>query len=93
MYTKCDASSAQPMNDDYFTIEQYTWCMYLKENKFFTVHCKWLKTVDTIDNCQRQVFSHGVSQHMHKKNQSENLRSIGRRSCKIIIKEKTPLSH
>ena len=27
-----------------------------------------LKTLDTIDNCQRQVFSLGVSQHMHKNN-------------------------
>ena len=25
-----------------------------------------LKTVDTIGNCQRPVFSLGVSQHMHK---------------------------
>ena len=29
--------------------------------------CKYLlKAVDTIGNCQRPVFSLGVSQHMHK---------------------------
>ena len=47
-----------------------------------------LKTLDTIGNCQRPVFSLGLSQHMHKLN--ENLSLIGRRSCKIIMKEKTP---
>ena len=26
-----------------------------------------LKTMDTINNCQRPVFSLGASQHMHKK--------------------------
>ena len=49
-----------------------------------------LKTLDT--NGQRSVFSLGVSQHMHKK-KCENLSSIGRRSCEIIIIEETPLSH
>ena len=27
---------------------------------------KALNAVDTVGNCQRQVFSLGVSQHMHK---------------------------
>ena len=43
---------------------------------------KALKAVDTIGNCQRQVVSLGVSQHMHK---ITNLQ--------IIMQEKTPLSH
>ena len=44
-----------------------------------------LKTLDTIGNCQRPVFSLCVSQHMHKmtKQTCANLSSIGRRSCKI----------
>ena len=50
---------------------------------------KMLKKMDTIANCQRQDFSLGVSQQMHKKN-CENLSSIGHRSCEIIKKEKTP---
>ena len=33
-------------------------CNYLKTNP--------LKTLDTFGNCHRPVFSHGVSQHMHK---------------------------
>ena len=49
-----------------------------------------LKTVDTIGNCHRPVFSLGVSQHLHK-TRCENLSSIGRQSCEIIMKEKTPL--
>ena len=32
------------------------------ESRFFVK----LKTLDTIGNCQRSVFSLGVSQHMHK---------------------------
>ena len=52
-----------------------------------------LKTLDTIGNCQRPVFSLGVSQHMHKITTCENLSLIGRWSCEITTKEKTPLSH
>ena len=58
-----------------------------------------LKTLDTIGNCQRQVFTVGVSQdkssHLVYLNISiqqqacENLRYIGRRSCEITMKEKT----
>ena len=48
-----------------------------------------LKSVYTIVNCQRPVFSLGVSQHMHKIT-CENLSSIGRRSCEITMKEKHP---
>ena len=44
----------------------------------------------TINNCQRPVFSLGVSQHMHKITSCENLSSIGRQSFEIIIKEKKP---
>ena len=51
-----------------------------------------LKAVDTIGNCQRPVFTLGVSQHMHK-HTCENFSLICRRSCEIIMKEKTPLSH
>ena len=47
-----------------------------------------LKTVDTIGICQRPVFSLGVYQHMH-----QIMSSIGRRSCELTMKEKTPLSH
>ena len=56
----------------------------------------YLKTLDTIGNCQRPVFSLGVSQHINafiKLQTCENLSSIGRRICKTIMKEKTPLSH
>ena len=48
--------------------------------------------VDTIGICQRPVFSLGVSQHMQKIT-CENLNSIGRRSCKVKMEEKTPLTH
>ena len=50
-----------------------------------------LKTVDTIGNCQRLVFTVGVSQHMHKIINLWKLSSIGRRSCEIIMKEKNTL--
>ena len=33
----------------------------------------YLKTLDTIGNCQRQVFSLGVSQHTCKKNKTVNI--------------------
>ena len=56
-------------------------------------HRKLLKTRDTIGNCQRPVFSLGVSQHMHENTPCENLSSIGCRSCEIIMEEKTSLSH
>ena len=57
------------------------------------MQCFPLKTLDTIGICQRPVFSHDVSQCMHKitlkEGQTcENLDSIGRRSCKIIMEEK-----
>ena len=47
--------------------------------------------MDTIGNCQRPVFSLGVSQHMHKITNRENLNSIGRQSCEITMKEKNTL--
>ena len=50
-----------------------------------------LKTLDTIGNCQRPVFSLAVSQHMHKKQTCENLSLIGHRSCEITMKEKNTL--
>ena len=64
----------------------------LTTKQLMTIH---LKTVDTIGNCQRPVFSLGVSQHMHKitnvwkfeLNWSSKLRG------KVIMEEKTPLSH
>ena len=52
-----------------------------------------LKTVDTIDNCQRSVFSFSVSQHMHK---ITNLWKFElNRSLKVRDnnERKTPLSH
>ena len=56
----------------------------------FTVNS--LKTLDTICNCLRPVFSLSVSQHMHKKKKTcENLISIGRRSCEITMKEKNTI--
>ena len=33
---------------------------------YFGIIAKGLKTLDTFGNCQRPVFSLGVSQHMHK---------------------------
>ena len=39
-----------------------------KHNKFkFIDLLKTLDSLDTIGNCKRPVFSHGVSQHMYKK--------------------------
>ena len=55
----------------------------------FLSDSSFLKTLGTIGNCQRPVFSLGVSQHMHN---ITNLSSIGRQSCKITMKEKLPLS-
>ena len=52
-----------------------------------------LKTVDTIGKCQRLVLLLGVSQHLHKKQTCENLSSIGRQSCEIIMKEKENHCH
>ena len=52
-----------------------------------------LKAVDTIGSCQRLAFTVGVSQHIHKTKTCENLSSIGHRTCKIIMKEQTLLSH
>ena len=48
-----------------------------------------LKTLDTIGNFQRPVFSLGESQHMHK------ITNLWRfeLDCEITMKEKTPLSH
>ena len=71
----------------------------LNQIENFTILWSWnciatLKTVDTIGNCQRLVFTLGVSQHMHKitnlwtfrLNRSSQLRDNNE------IK-KTPLSH
>ena len=56
-----------------------------------------LKTLDTIGYCQTSVFSLGVSQHMHKITNLWKFELdwsiIGRRTCEITMKEKTPLSH
>ena len=48
-------------------------------------NCK--KALDTFGNFQRPVFALGVSQNtsLHIKTISENLRSIGHRSCKKIM--------
>ena len=54
---------------------------------------KTLKTLDTIGNCLRSVFSLGVTRHMHKITTCETLSLICRWSCEITLKEKkTPLS-
>ena len=55
---------------------------HYEPNMFYTR--RNLKTMDTIGNCQRPVFSLAVSQHMHK---------ITNLSCEITMKEKIPLSH
>ena len=55
-----------------------------------------LKTLDTIGNCPRPVFlTWCISTYAKKrrKKNCENFSTIGRRSCEIIMKEKTPLSH
>ena len=49
-----------------------------------------LKALDTFGNCQRPVFLLGIPQHMHKIKQSG---LIGHRSCKRIMKQKSPLLH
>ena len=46
-----------------------------------------LKTLDTIGNCQRPVFSLGVSQHMHK------ITNLWKFKLNWSMKRKTPLSH
>ena len=48
-----------------------------------------LETLDTIGNCQRPVYLNICI----KQRTCENLSSIGRRSCEILMKEKTPLPH
>ena len=67
----------------------------LSKGSFFNYHTvlrSSLKTLDTIGNCQRTVFSLGVSQHMHKiTNLYKFVNSIGRRSCEIIMKERNTL--
>ena len=53
-----------------------------------------LKPVDTIGNIVKDQPSQLVYLNICIKKQTcENLNSIGRRSCEIIMKEKTPLSH
>ena len=54
-----------------------------------------LKTLDSIGNCQRPVFSLGVSQHMHKiTNLWKFVLNWSReKSCERIMEEKTSLSH
>ena len=47
-----------------------------------------LKTLDTIGNCHLVYLNICIQEQT-----CENLSSIGRWSCKIIMKEKTPLSH
>ena len=42
------------------------WYYHYSIETSFTVEFKCLKTLDTIGNCQRSVFSLGVSQHVHK---------------------------
>ena len=51
-----------------------------------------LKALDALGNCQRPVFSLGVSQHEWSIKQQicENLGSVGYRSCKRIMTEKHP---
>ena len=54
-----------------------------------------LKAVYTFGKYLRSVYSHGESQHMHKITHRvrDKLGSIGHRSCKRIMKEKTPMLH
>ena len=40
--------------------------MKQKSENILKLQTLLLKTVDTIGNCQRLVFTVGVSQHMHK---------------------------
>ena len=51
----------------------------------------YLKALYTFGNCQRPVFSLCVSHHKHKITSLWKLESICYRSCKKMIKEKTPL--
>ena len=72
------------------------WTLLLDAAYKYLTQCSssYLKTVDTIGNCQRPVFSLGVSQHMHKITNlwkfeldwSSELRDMMKR-------KKTPLSH
>ena len=56
--------------------------------------CLLLKALDTFGNCQRPVFSLGVSKHnMRKITLCESLDSYGHRRCQRKTKEKTPLMH
>ena len=62
-------------------------------NFFYKIQRICLKTLDTISNCQKPVFSLGVSHHMHKITTCENFSSIGRRSCEITMKKIITFSH
>ena len=68
------------------------WQAYIHEMTFLDQFHNCM-ALNTIGNCQRPVFSLDVSQHMHTKQNCENLSSFGHRSCDIIMKEKTPLSN
>ena len=63
------------------------------DGAWINVKLFYLKTVDTIGNCQRPVFSLGVSQHVHKITTLWKFQLNRSSSWEITMKEKTPLSH
>ena len=86
--TPCEYLFWQAWYSSYFSLFSDVFCFLEKSGKM------WLKTLDTIGNCQRRVFTVGLSQHMHKitnlwkfeLNRSSKLRDINER-------KKTTLGH
>ena len=66
--------------------DKVTFCLI-----FYRCILFYFKDLDTFGNCQRPVFSLGVSQHMHYKITNLNkFRLNCRRSCGGIVEEKDP---
>ena len=69
----------------------------MKRQSHHSILWIWLddwRVLEDNGNCQRLVFSLGVSQHMHKISNLWKLElNWSSKFCEIILKEKTPLSH
>ena len=82
---------------NFFPLKSFFYIMFYLKQFYLKNSLKCLlKTVDTIGNCQRQVFSLGVSQHMHKitnlwkfeLNWSLKLRDNNERKNTLVMKMK-----
>ena len=80
----------------WLSIQSFSFQEILRNEHSFTtsmVTGRFLKTRDTIGKCQRQVFSLGVSQHMHKNKPVKIWTQLVVEVAEIMMEEKTPLSH